>query len=382
MPQELTLEDAKKLLFSNDLTGLKFERLVENITKDRQLGASSPDGICQIDPRTGELIIYNSSRAKRPHTVTEPLTTDDSHLCPICNGDSSEIFDLHPQSEGFTFINKNIYPIFHPIEEVPVEESDYFLHQDPEHNGRASYGFHFLQWTSSIHHKDWHNLPFDDARISFQRLALFEEKLLSQSADFMPHATTTIKGRKVSGYVSIIKNFGAGAGASLSHGHQQIAYSNILPQCFYNNLRFRKRNNKSFSQFMLEENPASLMVKDFGKVVLLVPYFMKRPLDMLLILKDYDKRYLHELTVEEEQQMVAGVQQASLAIIEMMNGMGQPPAYNMIINNGPGCGLYIEFLAQTQKMGGYERIGLFVCQGRTIDSARQLGEQITSIRNG
>lgn len=54
------------------------------------------------------------------------------------------------------------------------------------------------------------------------------------------------------------------------------------------------------------------------------------------------------------------------------------PAYNMIINNGPGCGLYLEFLPQTQKMGGYEQIGLFVCQANAADSAKQLREQIPS----
>ena len=167
------------------------------------------------------------------------------------------------------------------------------------------------------------------------------------------------------------------AGASLVHGHQQIAYSNILPQHFFNNLRFRKRHNKSFSRYMLEENPSELLVKDYGELQLIVPYFMKRPLDMLLIVKDSNKRYLHQLNSIEQQQLVEGMQQAIQAILHLMEQMGIPPAYNMIINNGPGCGLYLEFLPKTQMMGGYEQIGLFVCQANAANSAELLRQHIS-----
>ncbi len=379
MTQQLKLQDAKKLMLSFDIGKLDFAKIIDNINNDKLLKQFSPDGICQIDPRNGNLVIYNSSRAKRIHTtVDNSQAVKDDMPCPICEGKSSDIFDLVEQSEGFTFINKNIYPIFHPIDEIPNEEADYFSHQDLEHKGRASYGFHLLQWTSSIHNKDWHNMPFADALISFKQLAKLEEILLYQPTNFMSRSVTKIDQQVVSGYISIIKNYGAAAGASLSHGHQQIAYSNILPQRFFNNLRFRKRHNKSFSLFMLEENPSELLVKDYGDVVLIVPYFMKRPLDMLLMVKDTNKRYLHQLSVHEKQQVTQGIQEAIRAIIALMENMKLQPAYNMIINNGPGCGLYLEFLPQTQKMGGYEQIGLFVCQANAADSAKQLREQIPS----
>jgi len=211
MPQEFKLEDAKKVTLNFDIRTLDFAQLIDNINNDKLLQQSSPDGICQIDPRNGNLAIYNSSRAKRIHTTTE---TSDPQICPICEGKSSEIFDLVEQSEGFTFVNKNIYPIFHPIDEIPNEEPDYFLHQDLAHKGRASYGFHLLQWTSSIHHRDWHNMPFADALISFKQLARLEEVLLCQPTNFMSRSITKMDKQIVSGYISIIKNYGAAAGAS------------------------------------------------------------------------------------------------------------------------------------------------------------------------
>jgi len=379
MTQEFKLEDAKKILLSTDIRTLDFTQLVDNINNDKLLMQFSPDGICQIDPRNGNLVIYNSSRAKRIQTTKDTSELlDEDQACPICAGKSSEIFDLAEQSEGFAFINKNIYPIFHPIDELPNEEADYFLHQDLGHKGRASYGFHLLQWTSSIHHRDWHNMPFADALITFKQLARVEEILLCQPTNFMSRSITQMDKQIVSGYISIIKNYGAAAGASLTHGHQQIAYSNILPQRFFNNLRFRKRHNKSFSLFMQEENPSELLVKDYGDLVLIVPYFMKRPLDMLLIVKDSSKRYLHQLSPREMHQTTTAIQEAIQAIIALMGNMGIQAAYNMIVNNGPGCGLYFEFLPQTQKMGGYEQIGLFVCQANAADCAKQLREEIST----
>ncbi len=372
MKQGLSLQQAKDLAFSLNISDLKFDQILENVDKDVRLRKVVPDGICQIDPRNRNLVIYNQARSKRPRAQDTKSPHSGNGSCPICRGSTSDILDLAEHSEGFTFINKNIYPIFFPINDVPDEEADYLTHKDPKHKGRASYGFHFLQWTSSLHDRDWHNMPFEDALISFKRLAALEETLLFQPTDFMLQSRIVQNGRAVSGYVSIIKNYGMAAGATLTHGHQQIAYSNILPQQFYNNLMFRKRMGKAFSQYMIDENPPDLEVKDYGDLVLLVPYFMKRPLDMLLLVKDTSKRFLHQLNQQESEQMVLAMQETIQALIALMAEMGITPAYNLTINNGPGCGLYLELLPKTQLMGGYEQIGLYACQSSAAKSAAQL----------
>ncbi|MCH1920985.1 hypothetical protein L9G15_16285 [Shewanella sp. A3A] len=376
MTQAFSLALARQMALAQDFTQLHFEQLLQHISNDEKLKQFAPDGVCQIDPRNGNLVVYNSARAKRPQTTTVAPSNIDNKPCPICDGHSADILDIAEQSEGFTFISKNLYPIFHPIEYVPQELPDYFQHQDPYHQGRASYGFHLLQWTSSLHDRDWHNLPLADALICLQRLAAVESSLLHQPTDFMAQSGKQMGERQVSGYVSIIKNYGSSAGASLSHGHQQIAYSNILPQHFFNNLCFRKRQERSFSRYMIAENPAELLVKDYGAVQLMVPYFMKRPVDMLLIFKDSEKRYLHQLDTAELTQLALGIQQAIRAIMALMSQMGLAPAYNMIINNGPGCGLYVEFLPKTQMMGGYEQIGLFVCQANPYEIANMVRQQL------
>jgi hypothetical protein len=51
-----------------------------------------------------------------------------------------------------------------------------------------------------------------------------------------------------------------------------------------------------------------------------------------------------------------------------MPSIGREIAHNVITNNGLGVGLYFEFLSYTQEIGGFEQLGLFVCQGNPNNS--------------
>jgi hypothetical protein len=127
---------------------------------------------------------------------------------------------------------------------------------------------------------------------------------------------------------------------------------------------------------MLSENPEELKVYDYGEAVLLVPYFMKRPYNMMLIIKDVGKQYLCELTEAELTAAAEGIHDAVVSILDIMPKMGKETAYNMVVHNGPGAGLYFEFLPYTQETGGFEHLGLWVCQGKAEDVVNVLREKI------
>ena len=40
--------------------------------------------------------------------------TPEQRECIICMGQTTQVLDMAKLSEGFTFINKNLYPIFYP----------------------------------------------------------------------------------------------------------------------------------------------------------------------------------------------------------------------------------------------------------------------------
>ena len=97
---------------------------------------------------------------------------------------------------------------------------------------------------------------------------------------------------------------------------------------------------------------------------------------MLVLNKDHQKQYLHQLSPAERSDMVQAMVAAIQAIIAIMPQMGKLPAYNINVNNGPGAGVYLELLASTQLTGGFEHIGLWVCQANPVEVATQLRQII------
>jgi galactose-1-phosphate uridylyltransferase len=351
----------EKLVQAEQIESLSPEQIREFFAGEREIRNYAPDGICQTDPRNGDRIVYNSARARRPHDNTNEKSNPKSgaieQKCLICEGLTTKILDVADLSEGFTFINKNLFPIFYP-EATDNPEGDF----TPALSGEITAGCHFLQWTSSFHEKDWQNMPLEDRVIVLQRLAALENKLLEQSGQ----------------YVSIIKNYGRLVGGSLSHGHQQIGVSNILPNRIRQDQQFAGAHGEGFSPYMRRENPKELLIKDYGTALLITPYFMRRPYDMQLLLKDDSKSHLFELSPEEQRAVADGWQDAIRIMLTIMPNIGKETAYNVTTHNGDGSGLYFEFLPYTQEMGGFEHLGLYLCQGNPIASAQTAREILSS----
>lgn len=379
-PKQLSRLALKKLMDTKTLDQLTVPDMFTLFREEKQLAKFLPDGVAKVDPRDGALILYNSARARRPHDYASPSTESMTVTkCPVCEGNTTSVIDVVELSEGFTFINKNLFPVVYPESNLSAADMQPIDFTDPSPAERTPYGLHFLQWTSSLHDRDWHNMPLEDRVKVFERLATLERKLLFGSEEVMPLSASPNDGKKSHGFVSMFKNYGLMVGGSLSHGHQQICFSNVMPQRFYNNWRFYQDRGELFSTYMLRENPSELLIRDYGEAVLLVPYFMKRPYYMMLILKDASKQYLHELTAPELEAVANGWHDAIRAILTVMPKIGRTVAYNVTTLNGPGAGLYFEFLPYTQETGGYEQLGLWICQGNPQDAAAAVREILENV---
>jgi galactose-1-phosphate uridylyltransferase len=347
MTQELDGHTLAGILQAEDVEELTVQELMMLVREE--IGGFLPDGVYRVDPRNGDRILYHSSRGHRPHdNIPEPETEILERACAICQGDTTGVIDVAELSEGFTFINKNLFPILYPSEGEDVAS-----------------GLHLLQWTSSQHDKDWHNMPLRDCVVVMVRLAALE-KMLLEGAPELPKVANFADGPGSEGvprgFVIIIKNYGRLVGGSLIHGHQQIAFTNVMPRHFHDNWRFTRDHGETFSAHMLRETPTELLVKDYGPAILVVPSFMRRPYDMMLLLKDVSRQYLHELDERELEAVAESWQDGIRAMRAVMPRMGREIAYNVIVSNGPGAGLYVEFLPYTQETGGMEHLGLAVCQ--------------------
>ena len=336
-----------------------------------------PDGVCHIDPRNGDRVIYNSARARRPHD-NMPAAAEEAgppKQCIVCDDLVTRSVDVAELSSGFTFINKNLFPILYPL----VGEAPAWLEPMDATGttaGGGSHGFHFLQWTSSLHHRDWHNMPQPDRVVAMERLACLERTLLMDCTEGMPDNATWGDHTGARGFVGIIKNYSHLVGGSIAHGHQQIALSNNIPRRFADNLRFLQRHGETYADYILRENPGELQVRDYGPAALLVPYFMRRPFDMQLVLRDTSRRYLHQLSSQELDAVARAWGDAIAAMRAVMPSLGKETAYNVVTFNGPGAGLHFEFLPYTQEMGGYEHLGLYMCQADPAAVAERLREVV------
>jgi galactose-1-phosphate uridylyltransferase len=384
--QRLTRQLFEKNLQADNIETLSYPDLVRLFRQDNRLSEFLPDGVCHIDPRDGVRVLFNPARAQRPHDnspTAESMLSSDAEFqpCEVCEGKITSAVDVADLSEGFTFINKNLYPILYPDGKNKHSQPEVMNGSKSNMKGTPAFGMHFLQWTSSLHDRDWHNMPASDRVVVMRRLAALEKILLTTSGDFMTPASRYDDKLDCYGFVSIIKNGGRLVGGSLAHGHQQIAFSNFLPRRILDNLNFEQKRGEKFSSYLLKENPSEFTIYDYETAVLLVPHFMRRPYDMMLVLKDTHKRYLHDLTDAEVTAVSDGWRDAIQLIRLVMPQMGREIAYNVITHNGPGAGLYFEFLPYTQEFGGIERLGLSVCEANPQRVSMQLRSMIKSIRS-
>lgn len=371
MRYHLKKEDLQKILKVESIEQLTFHEMCEIVRKEEGLLQFKPEDIMQVDPRNGDRILYNSARAKRPHdnhgsAVAEGEREINAKPSIISQGKTTSAIDVTDLSEGFTFINMNLFPMLYP--ELPMMEGMEEATRVPfESTPQRVTGLHLLQWSSSYQDKDWHNMPLEDCCILIERLGILERKLIQRETQ------GGIRNQfGLPGFVSIIKNYGAKVGGSILHGHQQIAMSSTMPgrmRCLH---RFEEEQKERFSAYLLSLNPAELCVKEYESAVLMVPYFMKRPYDMMLMLKDASKKHLFELDEQEVRDLAHGWKDAICAMRLIMPQIGKEVAYNVLSNLGPGAGIHFDFLPYTQETGGFEHLGLFVCQGNPRDCAKQL----------
>jgi hypothetical protein len=74
-----------------------------------------------------------------------------------------------------------------------------------------------------------------------------------------------------------------------------------------------------------------------------------------------------------------GWRDAIRAIRAIMPAIGRETAYTVMTNNGPGAGLYFEFLPYTQETGGIEHLGLLVCQADPTEVAGHIRKVLNGL---
>ena len=336
----------KHLIKTENIHESSYRNLLQDAHDDKDLLANLPEQMIRFDPRNGRKIIYSIARSKRPYEKIPPTPASGATSCPICQGNTTKIWDVAPLSQGHTFINENLYPIL-----FPFQIDSWGIVEDKSNVN----GMHFLQWLSTDHDAELYNMPPSDIAICLQRLAALEKHLLTQDSP------APILFPPCRGYVSIIKNFGKRVGSSLEHGHLQIIHTNTLPPSVEQNISFYKKNGYGFST-LLQQNPVeNLIIHKEQDLTVLTPFCIKRPLETTIVFHDTNVQYLHQIPSNVLEQLGNAFHIISKNILEIMLQIGREPACNILFHTGDIGGMYIEFLPHTQELGGFEHLGLYTC---------------------
>lgn len=337
-----------------DLAAATGEDLRRLVAADEDVAAWKPEARVVLDPRSGVRTVFSPARARRPHDRPPPPPPPLTE-CLVCAGKTTDVVDVAPLSGGHsTFVNLNLFPVVWPFDGGGAGEL-----------GPTANGLHLLQWVSTDHEADLDNLDPADGAVLLERLGILEERLSSIGS--FPE---TGPGRR--GHVGIMKNVGRLVGGSIVHGHQQIFATNVRPLALERDAAFCEREGEPFASFILRETPDDLRIAERDGVVILVPPFMARPLDMMIVVADPAVADVRDLDDRGRLALATALRDATRTVVSLMPRHGREVAYNLTFHNGIAGGLYVEVLPYTQEQGGCERLGLNLCQGSPESSAAEI----------
>lgn len=313
------------------------------ILNNSAIQESNPESYV-MDPRNGKAIIYNPSRLKRLSEKGNVEEKSKNENCIICDGkDKLPVFmtrDL--DSRGYNgdpnlcFIGPNLFPHVGP-QKVPCLDSP---------SKDSLQGAQYILWVSN-QHTDIDEMSYDDNYL-----------VLSTASDFMERLSKS----KEQLFFQFVKNKGKVVGGSVVHGHYQGSALPFRSNRNLEDIRFEANNGESFANYILNENPNSFEIKDYGSVVSLVPCCaMKKPLDVLVLPKNTSKINLYDLDERELFELGAALTDITKAWSVMLPSIGKEFAYNLEFHLG-NPGMYIEALPYTQETGGFENMDIYVCQ--------------------
>ena len=226
-----------------------------------------------------EYCIIASGRSKRPSAPKacgEDMRTDS---CVFCNGQEHQTPAAHAVYKDGEILRDteeqrvtdwqircipNLYPALSP--EAPDVKNNSF-------EVKKGYGFHEVIIENPLHESRVH--LFSDEEIHLLMKAYRDRVMHYQSQEDIE-------------YVSLFKNWGKKAGASLEHTHtQMIALPLVPPAIARESKTISKLNSCPYCQIIEEEKGKERQVYQNDDFILIAPYFSRVPYEMWMLPKEH-----------------------------------------------------------------------------------------------
>lgn len=274
-------------------------------------------------------VVIATERSRRPTDFAKPKPEPaKGSVCPMCVGnenmtppaqmlylkENGEITKSQDPAEGERPKNwlirdiPNLYPAFSP----PKKPSDQEKIMQNESFGYAI-GHHEVVIESPNHDED----PADAELPQIELLInAYIDRLKELSAK------TYVK------YVSIFRNYGLEAGASLSHAHSQIIATPIVPTTIQDEMDASKAIHAKtgkciFCEIIERETKSPRLILENGDFVVFAPYASINPLEYWIIPKKHNPNIL-KLTTPEISAFARTLKASLKALKDLVND----PPYN------------------------------------------------------
>jgi len=307
----------------------------------------APTARIGLDPRDGLPIVYSEARALRMDLPDAVCVVCDMQLCPVVDQVDLPDGDL-------AFLTPNLYPIVYPSADASA----------------GSRGVHLVHWSTLRHEGGLAGADAATAAALLRQLARAEEFLLHGAGRDYPGLDDGHRG-----HVGIVKNRGRRVGGSVLHDHQQILLTALQPA--------EPPRSRGLGPVLLADTPESLVVDDIdGAATTLVPAFMRRPLHAFVVPAAPEVGWLHHLPPEVLDGVALALARLLAAADTLMTARHGEPAWNLACHTGPRTGPLFELRCFTQPLGGYEHLGLYLCEETPARSAAQLREATRGLSAG
>ena len=304
------------------------------------------------DPITGRWVVVSTERQQRPNDFTlQKATVVGREHCPFCPGHESmtppEVLAYRPNGSGANQPGWDLRVVPNRFPALRVEGT---LDRAGEgmFDRMTGIGAHEV----IIEHAD-HDKTF--ATMSEQEIA----RVLSAFRDRVHDLKNDIRFR----YILLFKNQGAGAGATLEHGHSQLMALPIVPDFIRDEIEGARRhyNEKErcvFCDVVRQETADGRRVlHENSDVVAIAPYASRAPFEMWILPRSHASRF------EDAPQHVMNSLASMLKfIVARLDRALETPPFNLIIHSAPLAAhdvapffhWHVEIMPRIHRAAGFE----------------------------
>lgn len=290
-------------------------------------------------------VIFSPKRAKRPHAFRKLKEKDIApEKCPFCPGNehlTPKAIKQIPKKNWRVRLIPNKFPALCEVASRGEEGKGFFKHYKP-------YGYHEVLIETPDHYKEYHELSLKQLELCFKTLVERYKFLLA---------------KKEIVYVTVFKNEGKMAGASLGHTHSQIIASPVFPKKISEKMSvseryYKKEQRCPYCDIIKTERGKQRVVSENKDFMVICPYASTWPYETWIFPKKHVSD-VTELSASQRKNLLKMMKKLLIKYEELFDDL----PYHIVYNSFPKSDFWhfhLEIYPKLKIYGGFEYFGLYI----------------------